>query len=247
MRKFIAGLALSGLLASAAQAEFLGFGAGMGIWSAEPSGDAQYEGDAFNLKRDAGLSSENSLYMWAYLNHPVPVIPNLRLERSSLSFDGSAKQTIAFGDETFGVDADTTLDLTQTDVLLYWGFPLPLVSIDFGLGAKLFDGELAMSSVGQSEKTDLDFVLPVGYLAVAVPIPGTGVTLEADTKMIRYSGSSFSDSRLTVSWVPLSLIVDLAIEAGYRTQKIDIDGLSGVDADADVTVGGLFMGAALRF
>ena len=249
MKKYLATAALAASIATGAQAELLGFGAGAGIWSADPSGKAEYKGSEFDLSSDAGLSSENSTYLWAYLNHPIPAIPNVRIERTGLSFDGKAKQPITFGGVSFGsVDTATTMDLTQTDVLLYWGVPfLPLLSVDFGFGAKLFDGELAMSTAGQSEKTDLDFALPVGYLALGLPIPGTGVRVGADTKMISYSGSGFSDSRLSVSWVPVSLVVDLAIEAGYRTQKLKIDDLSGVDAEADITMSGLFMGAALRF
>jgi outer membrane protein len=248
MKKTAAALLAGGLFALSAQAEMLGAGVGAGIWSADPSGTAQYGGSEFDLTKDAGFSSESSTYIWAYLNHPIPVIPNVRLEQTGLSFDGKAKQNIDFGGTSYAAEADTKLDLTQSDVLLYWGVPLiPVVDIDFGVGAKMFSGEMSMKSVAGSEVTELDFTLPVGYLSLSGTIPTTDVTIGADTKMISYDSSSFSDTRAYVSWVPIGLVVDLAIEAGYRSQSLVVEDLSGVDAEIDFTASGLFGGVAVRF
>ena len=249
MKKSLASLALAGALAASAQADLLGFGAGAGMWSATPGGTAQYEGDEFDLKDDTGLSKSTNAYFWAYLEHPIIMLPNIRLEHTAFSTDGTGSQAINFGGVSFPLSQKTDLTLDQLDVVFYYGLPVPLVDINLGFGAKQVDGEIAMSAASGllSEKTDLSFTLPIVYAGVRFEIPGTPVGLEADMKYIGYDKSSLSDTRIKADWTLLSAGIALAAEAGYRKQAIVIEDISGVDAEADITIDGLFAGLSLRF
>lgn len=247
MKKNLLSLAAAGVLTVSAQADLLGFGAGAGLWSATPSGSADY-GQSFDIKKDTGLSASSSTYLWAYLEHPVVFLPNIRLERTAFQSDGSKSTDITFGGQTFNVgNTKTDLTLNQLDTILYYGLPVPMIDINLGLGAKTVDGGLSMKSALASESTDLDFTLPVAYLGVRFEIPGTPVGLEADMKYIGYDKSKFSDTRLKADWALLKAGVALAAEVGYRKQELILKDLSGVDAEADITIDGFFGGLAVRF
>lgn len=248
MKKSVAGLALAGLMAASAQADLLGFGAGAGIWLATPTGTAQYEGDEFDIKDDTGLSASTNGYVWAYLEHPIIILPNIRLEHTGFSTDGTETTGIDFGGHTFNVGETTTeLTLDQLDVILYYGLPVPLVDINLGLGVKMVDGSLSMKSLLASEETDLAFTLPIAYGAFRFEIPGTPVGLEADIKYIGYDKSKFSDTRFKADWTLISVGLALAVEAGYRSQQIVIEDIDGVDAEADIKIAGPFAGLNLTF
>lgn len=233
------------LIAPQAHAELLGAGVGVGIWQAEPSGTAQL-GDKFNVKNDTGLKSSDNNYIWAYFNHPIPLLPNIMLEHTGFSSTGNKNVNITFNDRTFSGNTKTKLELNQLDAIAYWGLPLPLIDINFGLGFKQLSGDLSMSSSGATESTKLDGTLPIGYLGAHFPIPALPITLSADTKIISYDGSSFSDTRFKGRWDILSAGVKLGVEAGYRVQNITIDGLD-IDTKADLTIDGLFAGVTLVF
>ncbi|MGE4294233.1 MAG: TIGR04219 family outer membrane beta-barrel protein [Campylobacterales bacterium] len=247
MKKSFAGFALAGALALSAQADLLGFGAGAGLWSATPSGSADY-GQSFDIKSDTGLSSSNNGYLWAYLEHPVLFLPNIRIERTGFESDGTKATNITFGGETFNVgDTKTELTLNQIDTILYYGLPVPAIDINLGFGTKSFDGELSMTSPLTSESADLSFVLPVLYAGMRFEIPGIPVGLEADIKYIGYDESKFSDTRIKADWAFIDSGIAVAAELGYRQQALVIKDLSGADAEADITIDGLFAGLSARF
>jgi outer membrane protein len=214
----------AGLLMSQAHAELLGAGVGAGIWQATPKGDTTLNNatlvDANNLK----ATSNN--YFWAYINHPIPVIPNAMIEQTAFSSDKGSD----------------SLTLDQLDTTLYWGLPLPMLDFNFGLTLKQFNGEVRNSL--QTEKIDAS--VPMGYLALHVPIPATDFTISADTKMVSYDGSSLSDTRIKARWDLIGAGVNLGVEAGYRTQNVSIDGLD-LDVQTDLTIDGLFAGVTLVF
>ena len=229
-----------------AQAELLGAGVGVGIWSAGPTGTANL-GTEFDVEKDTGLGSNENLYVWAYLNHPVPLLPNVMLESTMLESTGSQNTNLTFMGQNFSGSTQTKLTMDHLDATLYWGLPLPIVDINFGFGVKQSSGELSLTnSVSGNKTTSLDFTMPYGYLGVHLPIPVLPITLSADTKAIGYDGSSYQDTRAKVRWDVIGLGVNLGIEAGYRIQSLVIDGLS-VDLETDIQIEGMFAGVTLVF
>lgn len=241
MKKYA--LALSVILASTqAQADVLGAGLGTGIWTSGPVGTVTTNNNEFDVKKDTGLSSSNNNYVWAYFNHPLPVIPNIRLESTQVSSSGRGSQSVTFQGQVFAANNQTDLNLNQVDVLLYWGIPLPIVNINYGFGAKQFTGDLTITDGSNSETTDLDGTVPVGYLAAQVNVPALPLSFSADIKTL---GSLYNDTTLKGRYDITSFGLKLGIEAGYRSQKLKTDDIG--DIDVDMKIDGYFAGVTLVF
>ena len=72
---------LIGLTASfSATADFLSVTVGGGVWNEAPSGNFQKSTDttAVDVEKDFFWDSESQGYFYATLEHPIPIIPNVK-------------------------------------------------------------------------------------------------------------------------------------------------------------------------
>lgn len=244
MKKLLA-IAITAATPMMAQADLLfTVEAGANMWNAEASGDV--DGDVDVGKKGLNLDSENNNVMYVSFEHPVPMIPNVKIKNTALDLTGDGKVSYDFLGSTFGSDAESQFDLSHTDLTLYWGVPLPIpfFDINFGLTARQFDGivEVTDKTTQQTESEDLDFVLPMGYLNVDFD-SHFGVYARAELNAIGYDGNSVSDLELAVGYtLPLPIpMVDINLEAGHRTLNLTTDEDS-LDIDTDVDVSGMFFG-----
>lgn len=242
---------------------------GGGIWKPELSGNMQYGTGFANKKFDfnkigvedaeTNLSSNNYLYL--DVDHFLPLIPNIRIERLRYAITGDATITeeASFGDIVFSKDqtSKTDLQLTQNDIILYWGIPglntisAGILDVDFGIMGKQLDGyyEMTNTSTNETETVDFDVWVPMGYLAAQVYLPVLPIELEASLKQISYEDSQISDKMIKASIllpIPIPLI-DTKLDIGYREQQLTIapDLISGFNAD--IKSKGLFFGISAKF
>src|SRR5690554_6881031 len=233
-----------------AQADLLfTVGAKASIWDAKPTGqiddNASVESDGLNFK------SENGKQLSVFFEHPVPFIPNVKLKRTDLDMDGSGtlSKTINFAGETYNANTavDSSIDLSHTDATLYWGLPLPLpyIDIDFGLTARMFDGDVSVAASNQSESVDLDITLPMAYGAVKVGSP-FGIYATADVNWIGFGDNKMTDLSAAVGYELPIPIVDVGVEVGYRGINLQTD-RKDVDVAADLDTKGMFYGVSVAF
>lgn len=231
---------------------------GVGSWLAKTSGNINYEGGDIDLNKDLGLDDTSNTYFYADINHFVPILPNIRFERQELKTNGSKVTNVTFGGKSFSAgETNTDANLTQNDLIFYWGIPAlnlataGILNIDLGLNIKQYDGyiQLKNDTVNQNEKVDLDFIVPMGYLAVQIEPPFMPVTLSASTKMISYEGSSLSDSMVKASIdLPLPLeIVEFKLDLGYKLQKLDVSKDLSDDVNGDIKNDGFIVGLSAKF
>ena len=80
MKKLLLGAFVALLPLTGFSATILGFQVGGGIWAHDPSGSISTTADGVgvsaDLKNDFNLSEEEEGYVYALLEHPVPLIPN---------------------------------------------------------------------------------------------------------------------------------------------------------------------------
>lgn len=224
-------------------------GAKANVWDAEPTGQID---DGVSVEKDGlNLKSENGQQMTVFFEHPVPVIPNIKLKSTSLEIDGKGtlSKQIDFAGQSFTQSADvaSTIDLTHTDATLYWGLPIPLpyISADFGLTARMFDGEASVASTSKSKSVDLDFTLPMAYGAVKVGSP-FGIYAAADVNWIGFGDNQMQDLSASVGYDLPIPVVDVGLELGYRTLNLQTD-KKDVDVAADLDVSGVFYGVSVAF
>ena len=164
IRKWIAAACIAAFSTLAAADTVAGLYAGAGIWSAGPGGNI----GGTTVDVDAlGLSSETNAFVYVALEHPVPALPNVKLQHTRLSSRGEALLSRRFrlDDVEFlaGETVSTELDLTHTDAVMYYELLDNVVSLDLGGTLRVFNGHARAASRSQtlSESVDIDLAIPI--------------------------------------------------------------------------------------
>ena len=245
----LAGLTLSAASFSA-QADFIGVQVGGGAWKHNPSGDLRYKSGSSSvsadLDTDLHLTTETEGYGYIVIEHPVPLLPNVRLMSTKLENSGSGllSQSIVFNNVTYTASENvaSTLNLNQIDLTLYWELLDNVVSLDFGFNFKNLDGEAKLvGDTTGSTSGSFSATIPMLYLMAGVS-PMEGLFIGAEGSVVKYSGSTISDFTAKVSYTTSFL---LGVEGGYRRQVYTLDDLDG--SYADMQFSGPFLGAYLKF
>ncbi len=252
MKKILTTLSAAATLAVSANADFLRVEMGAGGWSQTPSGYiSRTDSDgALNLN-GTYTSNENEstqLYVWALLKHPLPIIPNLRLEYVNVDDDG--KVTGSVNGIALPNGGDATIKTDQYDVIPYYNIldNTFWVTLDLGLDIRYAtaDSTVTDSVTGAVIYSGSDsVVIPFVYARGRVQVPGTGLGLESDIKYITDGDSTVYDFRAKVDYTfDITPLIQPGIEVGYRAQKYDI--VDGSDR-ANLDYKGVYVGAMLRF
>lgn len=252
MKHSVLMLALAGsLVTTAAQADtLLGLYIGADGWRTSSDGsfanDPQLQSVNFNDK------THSSYYV--ALEHPLPLLPNIRLQHNQLESNGitALNASFSFAGETFAVDTNIAnqVDLTNTDYVLYYEIlDNDLVSLDLGINAKHIDGSVAVADLGGSGAVavqDTSTFIPMLYSSAIVGLPLTGLELFANGSFVSYDGSRVYDMQAGVAYALLdNLAVDLRLKLGYRAVNLRLDDIDNLYADLDFK--GAFAGIELHF
>lgn len=251
--KRLSRLAASGLLsvclASSPPAHAAGvdFSVGGGGWRTAPSGTIRYNsggaaGTDVRLENDLGLNSRTQGYLWADLEHPIPLVPNVRVEYASLKTSGTKvlSRNLVYGGSTYTASTRVTSDgsVKQSDLILYYAPINNWLKLDLGLDVKYLDVQFRLSDSGQSTQAKGTTVVPMLYGNVSFQIPTTSLSLGVAGSFIGYGGSSFSDLRARAAYLFGSHI---GVEGGYRRVRLKIDSDS-IDPNGDIRFDGTYLG-----
>ncbi|MDN5850195.1 MAG: TIGR04219 family outer membrane beta-barrel protein [Nitrococcus sp.] len=248
LKALVAAAAVIGASAPAA-ADNVGIAAGAALWNYEPDGHARQDGnESFNLQNDLGLGTEWGGYAWIAVEHPVPVLPNIRLEytRADTEGSGTVSQSFTIDGVSYaqGTDVSTKAELDQLDLVLYYKLLDNVVSLDVGLDIKYLDGRVRVrqDDTGESEAVSFRVPLPLLYGAARVDLPFAGMWVGGQVSGLAYDDDRLLDVRATLGYdFPFAL----GVQAGYRHQAIKLHDVN--DLSADITVGGPFVGVHANF
>ena len=243
-RKWMTAACLAAFSTAAAADAIVGLYAGAGIWRAGPGGNI---GVAAIDVDSLGLSSEGNAYVYLALEHPISALPNVRLQHTRISTSGEGTLSRRFRLEdvefTAGEVVSTNLDLTHTDVVMYYELLDNVVSLDLGGTLRVFNGHARAASRSRSlsESVDIGLAVPLAYGRAQVALPG-GFAVNAEANFIGYSGNSLQDLSAHVAYV-LDSAVDVGVEVGYRRFALELED----DAETDVALSGPYVAVSLRF
>ncbi|WP_404342420.1 TIGR04219 family outer membrane beta-barrel protein [Pseudoalteromonas mariniglutinosa] len=255
MKKYCLAAALSmACLAPVAHADtILGLYVGVDGWQSDNSGSFA---DSSNLQ-NFNFDDETFISYYAALEHPVPLIPNLKLKYTELELNGSTtlNDTFEFGDADYvvGTDVMTMSDLSHIDYILYYEiFDNDLVSIDLGINAKQFDGEIMVTGTDQTsgantiEQIDFSGFVPLVYGRADVGLPFTGLSVFFEGSLLAIDDSKVQDYQLGIAYALLdNLAIDVDIKAGYREMTLELDDVDNIYTDLDAS--GPFAGIQIHF
>ncbi|HIP56210.1 MAG TPA: TIGR04219 family outer membrane beta-barrel protein [Arcobacter sp.] len=230
---------------------------GAGIWKPSLSGDVNYKGSTINFD-SLGVKDElevSNNYLYADFKHFVPIIPNIMVQQLNYGISGnsSLNTNITFDNQTFNVGetVKTTIDMKQTDFIMYWGLPFintlsaGVFDINYGLDAKNISGSIQINEKSKS----FDEVLPLLYLNAKISIPVIDTDIVGTIKTLSYDGAKISDNEIKASIkLPISsLLVDVKVDAGYKVQNITIPSSLVDNFDAKIDTDGFFFGLSAKF
>ncbi len=267
MKKIITTFAAGAVLASTLSADFARVEAGAGSWVQTPSGELATTANSDFLSLDGvyRTSEDQSaeMYAWMLIKHPLPFIPNLRLEYVSLSDSGDFDRYI---EGQYAGKSPTTIDMKQFDIIPYYNLldNTFWVTVDVGLDIKVIQSDIVVEAIGNETENSLfdgvtnainSFIpayessdttpIPLLYLRGRVEIPTTNIGVESDIKFITDGDNTIYDLRAKVDYTfDISPIIQPAVEVGYRVQKFDID---TEDTYGSLEYAGLYAGVMLRF
>ncbi|MDX1633080.1 MAG: TIGR04219 family outer membrane beta-barrel protein [Marinobacter sp.] len=234
---------VSPFLAGQAAADVVGLGASVSYWDSDLSGTAATNGSTVDVENDLNLDSDSNANLNAYIEHPVPLLPNVRLNYTKIEQSGRGELGLDGFDFIPGnVEVQSDLDLDQLDITLYYELLDNWVNLDAGITARDLDGELLVQEVGgtAASRTEIDAIVPMGYLAARFDLPLTGVSVGAEGNAISYDGDSIYDLNAYGQFE----VTVVTLRAGYREMSIDYE--DGNDK-LDVEIGGPFISAGVTF
>ncbi len=190
-------------------------------------------GDSSHVRSESvNMDGETNVYYDMSFEHPVPVIPNVRIQY--LTTNGLLVRDNG---------SSNKFDLSQVDYILYYkliegSFWLDL---DIGVSIREFVGSLRQS--GQIVPNFL-VVEVMNYASAFVTPPGTNLSFGGELKTSSgLSSSTIIDTTLKVKYQTPFLV---SVEGGYRSVSLKVNGWSfsnNVKGDFK----GAFIGACLNF
>ena len=233
------------LFASSAQADtILGVYAGAGTWNADYDGQA---GDPCITLKELGLKKQSNTFYYIALEHPVPVLPNIRLTQTNISSKQTATVTKTFtiNDTTFsGSEVVTSdFDLSHLDATFYYEILDNWINLDLGITARKFSGYVHASTPTKTEKVNVDKTLPMLYLKVQFDLPFSGLSAGVEGNYVSYNKDKLTDYSAKVSYL-FDSALDVGVEVGYRALKLTID---DKDITADVNLKGPYAALIAHF
>jgi len=250
MKKILSIVAMSTLLGTSLCADITKVEIGAGAWAQKASGTANYnDGTGITGTNTFDEKKDTSAYVWILINHPIPVVPNIRLEYTSIHATGKASGT--WNGLTAPANTNSVLDMKQYDIIPYYNVldNTFWTTIDLGLDIKVIDAEYKIEPNGLFTGYEDSYTapLPLLYARARVEIPATNIGLEGDIKYVTTGSSTVYDARVKIDYTfDITPAVQPALEIGYRTQKVKIDE-NDEDVKTDMKFSGFFAGLMLRF
>jgi outer membrane protein len=228
-----------------ASADILSIAVGGGVWNETPEGNIIQPSNAttptVDVKNNLFWTKESQGYLFATLEHPIPILPNVRLMYTSLDHSGSGNTSFEFDGVTYSGNVANDFTIEETDLLFYYEVLDNIVSLDLGLNIRLLDISFNINDGTNTTTDSVSGALPMIYGMVGGS-PWPGVLLSAEVNYMTYSGSTVSDFNAKISYTTDFFV---GVEAGYRTQTIELDDVD--DTNANLDFAGPFIGAYVKF
>ncbi len=241
-------LALSGLLvlfASTARAEFIGFKIGASYWAPDISGSFIGDDPAdtpIDLVGDLGIEDISTSNLVFTLEHPIPLLPNIRYQNIDLDASGfNPNANFTYQGQLYTGAVTSTFDLSHDDIVLYYEILDNWINLDIGLDVKIFDGEVDIEG-SILPPVPIDETIPLLYLSARFDLPFSGFYIGAE-----FSGADISDNSLEDTSIMLGYESNsgLGFEGGYKKFSLEINDVT--DINADLEYDGIYLNGYYHF
>ncbi len=197
-------------LCSVAQADFIGLKGDISYWNVDGKANIDEKKWA-----DQDLDRKGTVQASVAFEHPVPVIPNVKVKYTKLDTE-TEENTVN----------KTDINLDYTDLILYYEILDNVVKADVGVGATRLNGDV--KHFGTS--VDIDEYSPIIYAEVGAKLPFTGLSAKAEATYTNVNDVKITDAQAEVQYnFVQSMLLDLGAKVGYRIMNIELDDMDKRD------------------
>lgn len=232
-------------------ADAIGVYLGANIWDQQAKG--VFGGKSDQL--DFNLADQQEMNYSLAVEHPLPFIPNAKIASTSLKTDGAITLNAPFeyDGQTFDSSSQATanFDVSFVDYTLYYElFDNDLLSFDFGITGRDFDGKVAVqgqvNGSAASGSISTSEIVPMLYARTNIGLPFTGFNFFAEGNFLSITDHTLYDYQAGISYELVdNLAIDINLTLGYRSLKLELDDLSNLYSDIEFS--GYFAGAVIHF
>ena len=246
-RTVIAALTIASLTGPV-NADFVGLNIGANHWTPDISGSFSSNNagsSTIDLNNDLGYSDTSSTSVNISLEHPVPLLPNLKFQGQNLDVSSTSNtgSTLTFEGNNYTGNVSSNLDLSHNDIVLYYELLDNWINLDLGLDLKMFDGRVSVSDATNPTSTiDVDETIPMLYLAARFDLPLTGFYVGANIQQLSIGDNSSEDSTLMVGYESK---IGLGIEGGIKTFNIELEDANQLNTNLEYD--GLYLNGYFHF
>ena len=231
--------------AASAWADFVGLNIGASQWTPDLTGSF----NSGTTSIDLGLGEPSSSSFQLILEHPIPLLPNIKYQRFELDSSGSRilNRNIDFSGTNFlsGAQITSTFDLSHDNIVLYYEILDNWVSLDFGLDLKRFDGEVELidtASPATNSRVIIDETIPLLYLSARFDLPFSGFYIGADIHSIKLGDSSAEDSTIMLGYQSAS---GLGFEGGIKKFSLELNDANNLNTNLEYD--GIYLNGYIQF
>lgn len=233
---------LAGSWFNRADADVIGFEAGVNYWSHSMSGEVRSPVADNNFVR-IDFDDENDFNFFVTLEHPVPFLPNVKIQQNNIQSAGP----VPLSDREFlggqAIDVAGDIDLSHTDLMLYYEVLDNWVNLDLGLSAKYFNGYSQFNYPNLiDDRADFDDWIPMLYAKAQFDLPLTGLSAAAALEALTFDDNDVVDLDLALKY---QTKLGLGAALGYRTMDIDLKNINSFRSD--LKVDGFYLGMYVDF
>ena len=230
---------------TSARADFVGLNIGANYWTPDLSGSFASVGDpSIDLMTDLGLDEPTPSALVLTLEHPIPLLPNIRYQNFDLDSSGSNNPGgLTFNGTTFPGTVISTFDLSHNDIVLYYELLDNWVSLDLGLDLKIFDGEVEIADGSNTETVLVDDTLPFFYISARFDLPFSGFYIGADINNNLNSGDgNAEDSSIMLGYESGK---GLGLEGGIKKFSVQLNDVNNINTNLEYD--GIYLNGYFHF
>ena len=222
MKKYLFGL----IFVTTLWADNIGGEASIGFYHHSLEGSSSYNSrHVVDLSNTLNLESSQDIFLNLYIEHPLPLFPNVKIGYNTLSDDSSARvKDVSWGDlNNYTGNVQSSVSLSYTDVTLYYELLDNWTEIDAGFTFRSLEGDMSLTTPSTSDAISYSQLIPMLYGKARFNIPASDISFQVEANVVSFSGLTSYDYALSARY---SFLMGVGLEAGYKTFYLESDDLA---------------------
>jgi outer membrane protein len=195
-------------------------------------------------EKKLGLKETTLVSIEFLFDHPMPIIPNIKINTNSFIIKG-APSNITWAGEYQAKGSTAKIDLTHNNYLFYYRyFEDNIIRMHLGVGIISFNGLISITNASRSSYVlKIDNSIPSIYSQLEATIAGTNILSKAN--IVYTDNKGYKVTEYNVGFKYTHKKSSLGTEVGYKLYSLEIVNKDSVDAKFEIS--GFYYGFHYQF